>query len=82
MQRLSLGALLLAAALFLAAPAQAAYVGKIVDAKTVVLGSFNFSQNAEEENDENLLVVDDAFLAQQFQAEFGRVYDQAKAAKK
>lgn len=54
----------------------------IVDAKTVVFGSFNFSQNADEENDENLLVVDDAFLAQQFQAEFERVYDQAKAAKK
>lgn len=54
----------------------------IVDAKTVIFGSFNFSQNAEEENDENLLVVDDPSLAQQFQAEFGRVYEQAKAAKK
>lgn len=50
----------------------------IIDGKTVVLGSFNFSQNAETENDENLLIVDDPSLAQQFIAEFGRVYDQAK----
>ncbi len=50
----------------------------IIDGKTVVLGSFNFSQNAETENDENLVIVDDASLAAQFQAEFARVYDQAK----
>ena len=50
----------------------------IVDARTVVLGSFNFSQNAEEENDENLVIVDDASLAAQFEAEFGRVYNLAK----
>lgn len=50
----------------------------IVDGKTVILGSFNFSENAETENDENLLIIDDQSLAQQFTAEFGRVYDQAK----
>ena len=50
----------------------------IVDGQTVILGSFNFSQNAETENDENLLIVDDAGLAQAFTAEFGRVYEQAK----
>lgn len=50
----------------------------IMDNKTVILGSFNFSQNAETENDENLIIVDDASLAQTFQAEFARVYDQAK----
>jgi phosphatidylserine/phosphatidylglycerophosphate/cardiolipin synthase-like enzyme len=50
----------------------------IVDGKTVIFGSFNFSQNAEEENDENLLIVDDAGLAQAFTAEFGQVYEQAK----
>jgi phosphatidylserine/phosphatidylglycerophosphate/cardiolipin synthase-like enzyme len=50
----------------------------IIDGKTVIFGSFNFSQNAETENDENLLVVDDADLAQQFEAEFARVYDQAR----
>lgn len=50
----------------------------IIDGKTVVLGSFNFSQNAETENDENLLIIDDPALAQQFTAEFMRVYDLAK----
>ena len=50
----------------------------IVDGKTVVMGSFNFSENAETENDENLLIIDDPSLAQQLIAEFGRVYDQAK----
>ena len=50
----------------------------IIDGKTVVLGSFNFSQNAETENDENLIIVDDPSLAAQFTAEFGRVYATAK----
>ena len=50
----------------------------ILDGKTVILGSFNFSQNAETENDENLLIIDDASLAQIFQVEFARVYEQAK----
>jgi len=50
----------------------------IVDGKTVIFGSFNFSQNAEESNDENLLIIDDAGLAAQFTAEFERVYAQAK----
>jgi phosphatidylserine/phosphatidylglycerophosphate/cardiolipin synthase-like enzyme len=54
----------------------------IIDGKTVILGSFNFSQNAEEENDENLIIVDDTTLVAQFDAEFARVYDQAKSAKK
>jgi len=53
----------------------------IVDGQTVILGSFNFSQNAENENDENLLIVDDAGLAQAFTAEFERVYEQAKSKK-
>lgn len=50
----------------------------VIDGKTVVFGSFNFSQNAEEENDENLLIVDDIPLAQSFTAEFARVFEQAK----
>jgi phosphatidylserine/phosphatidylglycerophosphate/cardiolipin synthase-like enzyme len=50
----------------------------IVDEQTVIFGSFNFSQNAENENDENLLIVDDVSLAQAFEAEFARVYEQAK----
>jgi len=50
----------------------------IIDGKTAIFGSFNFSQSAEEENDENLLIVDDPSLAAQFEAEFARVYEQAK----
>lgn len=51
----------------------------IVDGKTVVFGSYNFSQNADSENDENLLIVDDAGLAQAFEAEFARIYETAKS---
>ena len=51
----------------------------IVDETTVIVGSFNFSKNAEEENDENLLIIDDAALAQAFLAEFERVYAQAES---
>ena len=50
----------------------------VIDGQTVILGSFNFSQNAENENDENLLIVDDASLAQAFTAEFQRAYEQAQ----
>jgi phosphatidylserine/phosphatidylglycerophosphate/cardiolipin synthase-like enzyme len=50
----------------------------IIDGKTVIFGSFNFSASANEDNDENLLIVDDPTLAGQFTAEFGRVYEQAK----
>ena len=53
----------------------------IVDGQTVILGSFNFSQNADHDNDENLLIVDDAGLAQAYSAEFQRVYNQAKSKK-
>jgi phosphatidylserine/phosphatidylglycerophosphate/cardiolipin synthase-like enzyme len=53
----------------------------IVDGQTVILGSFNFSQNADYDNDENLLIVDDAGLAQAYSAEFQRVYNQAKSKK-
>ncbi len=50
----------------------------IVDGKTVIFGSYNFSKSADEDNDENLLIVDDLALAAQFEAEFARVYEQAK----
>lgn len=49
-----------------------------VDGKTVVFGSFNFTVSAEEENDENLLIIDDIPLAQTFTLEFARVYEQAQ----
>ncbi len=49
----------------------------IIDGRTVIFGSFNFSDNADTANDENLLIVDDVNLAQQFEAEFLRVREQA-----
>jgi phosphatidylserine/phosphatidylglycerophosphate/cardiolipin synthase-like enzyme len=50
----------------------------IVDEKIVVLGSYNFSQNAEERNDENLMVIYDPVIAGQFMREFQRVQGQAQ----
>ncbi len=50
----------------------------IIDDETVVLGSFNFSKNADEANDENLLIIHNADIAAQFLAEFERMYVQAQ----
>lgn len=50
----------------------------IVDEKIVVLGSYNFSQNAEVRNDENLIVVNDPVIAEQFMMEFERVQKMAR----
>jgi phosphatidylserine/phosphatidylglycerophosphate/cardiolipin synthase-like enzyme len=49
----------------------------IIDSRTVIFGSFNFSNNADKDNDENLLIVDDPTLAQAFEAEFQRVREVA-----
>ena len=50
----------------------------IVDEQIVVMGSYNFSQNAEERNDENLLIIYDPVIAEQFIFEFQRVHEQAQ----
>ncbi|MDA8218511.1 MAG: phospholipase D-like domain-containing protein [Dehalococcoidales bacterium] len=50
----------------------------ILDEKTVIFGSFNFSASADDANDENLLIVHDPRLAQAFKAEFDRVLATAK----
>jgi phosphatidylserine/phosphatidylglycerophosphate/cardiolipin synthase-like enzyme len=50
----------------------------IVDEEIVVMGSYNFSQNAEQRNDENILILYDPLIAQQYLFEFQRVYDQAR----
>jgi phosphatidylserine/phosphatidylglycerophosphate/cardiolipin synthase-like enzyme len=49
----------------------------IIDGREVIFGSFNFSDNADKDNDENLLIVDDPALAQAFEAEFQRVREVA-----
>lgn len=51
----------------------------IIDERAVVLGSFNFSANADDANDENMLIIHNPELARQFLAEFQRVYAQAQA---
>jgi phosphatidylserine/phosphatidylglycerophosphate/cardiolipin synthase-like enzyme len=45
----------------------------IIDARTVVAGSYNFSQNAETQNDENVLIVHDAGTAARYTQEFERL---------
>jgi phosphatidylserine/phosphatidylglycerophosphate/cardiolipin synthase-like enzyme len=52
----------------------------IVDDATVILGSYNFTASAEEDNDENLLIIRDPEVAALFLAEFGRVYEMARTA--
>ncbi|HJZ49657.1 MAG TPA: phospholipase D-like domain-containing protein [Roseiflexaceae bacterium] len=49
----------------------------IIDGRTVIFGSFNFTNNADRDNDENLLIVDDPTLANAFEAEFQRVREVA-----
>lgn len=46
----------------------------LIDGKTVVTGSYNFSESAERRNDENVLVLHDPQIAAQFMAEFERVF--------
>ena len=50
----------------------------IIDGKIVVMGSYNFSQSAEERNDENILIVYDEVIAREFIKEFERVWAQAQ----
>jgi phosphatidylserine/phosphatidylglycerophosphate/cardiolipin synthase-like enzyme len=50
----------------------------IIDDATVIFGSFNFSDNADKANDENLLIVEDAGFARPFVEEFNKVLAQAK----
>lgn len=50
----------------------------IIDNKTVITGSYNFTSSAENNNDENLLIIDDSGVADQYIAEFNRTYSQAQ----
>jgi phosphatidylserine/phosphatidylglycerophosphate/cardiolipin synthase-like enzyme len=49
----------------------------VIDERTVLFGSFNYTSNAADDNDEALLIVDDPALARQFLDEFCRVYNVA-----
>jgi phosphatidylserine/phosphatidylglycerophosphate/cardiolipin synthase-like enzyme len=45
----------------------------VIDGRVTVFGSYNFSANADRDNDENLLIVEDPGLATAFEAEYERV---------
>jgi phosphatidylserine/phosphatidylglycerophosphate/cardiolipin synthase-like enzyme len=48
----------------------------IVDERYVITGSLNFSTSAEEDNDENVIIIDNPEIAQLYLQDFDRVYDQ------
>lgn len=50
----------------------------IIDQHIVVTGSFNFSQNADESNDENVIILDNTEIAAQYLAEFDRRWQEAE----
>jgi len=50
----------------------------VIDDRYVVTGSYNFTANADKSNDENVLIIDDPKLAQEYVTEFNRLYQQAK----
>ena len=50
----------------------------VIDHKTVVTGSYNFSSSAERRNDENVLLIHSPEIARQFLEEFERVYAEAQ----
>jgi phosphatidylserine/phosphatidylglycerophosphate/cardiolipin synthase-like enzyme len=51
----------------------------LLDDHVTIFGSFNFSDNADKDNDENLLIVDDPGFTAQFEQEYQRVLATAKS---
>jgi phosphatidylserine/phosphatidylglycerophosphate/cardiolipin synthase-like enzyme len=50
----------------------------IIDGETVITGSYNFSNNAERNNDENLLIIHSPEIAGEYLRNFEEVYGSAK----
>lgn len=50
----------------------------IIDESIVITGSYNFSAQADDANDENVLVIHSPEIAALYLAEFERIYEQAK----
>jgi len=48
----------------------------IIDGKTVITGSYNPTGAGSYKNDENVLIIEDDALAQKFESEFGRLWDE------
>jgi phosphatidylserine/phosphatidylglycerophosphate/cardiolipin synthase-like enzyme len=51
----------------------------VVDERYVITGSLNFSTSAEESNDENVIIIDNAEIASQYLRDFERVWGLASA---
>jgi phosphatidylserine/phosphatidylglycerophosphate/cardiolipin synthase-like enzyme len=50
----------------------------VVDERIVITGSMNYSTNAEESNDENVIIIDNADIARLYLQEFERVWNLAR----
>jgi len=50
----------------------------IIDDYRVITGSFNFSKNADRNNDENILIIDSEEIAAEYTEEFRRIFRRAK----
>ncbi|WP_245562041.1 phospholipase D-like domain-containing protein [Stanieria cyanosphaera] len=50
----------------------------VIDRNTVITGSHNWSEAANYNNDENLLIIKNATVAQHFQQQFNLLYEQTK----
>jgi phosphatidylserine/phosphatidylglycerophosphate/cardiolipin synthase-like enzyme len=50
----------------------------IIDDKTVITGSFNFTQTANDANDDNVLIINSPAVATLYTQEFDKVYGMAK----
>ena len=48
----------------------------VVDERFVITGSLNYSTNAEESNDENVIIIDNPEIASLYLQEFDRVWNQ------
>jgi phosphatidylserine/phosphatidylglycerophosphate/cardiolipin synthase-like enzyme len=49
----------------------------VVDERTVITGSMNYSTNAEESNDENVIIIDNPEIARLYMQEFERIWNLA-----
>jgi phospholipase D len=50
----------------------------IIDGVIVITGSFNWSQNAEERNNENLIVINSTYVAAVYEEEFAKIWSESQ----
>jgi phosphatidylserine/phosphatidylglycerophosphate/cardiolipin synthase-like enzyme len=50
----------------------------VIDGKIVVIGSYDFTNRAENDNDENVLIIHNEIVAQKFLEEYERVFSRAQ----